>query len=174
MKKLILLTSLLVATSTPASAMPLDPLSQFLSNTFGVQKVDLHPHNTGWRRFLRRPLQGGAIPIYSLVTEAAHRHGVPAGIAHGVIHVESGYRCGARNGAHYGLGQVAPATARSVGVHGNLFDCRTGIEAAMRYLRLALARGGAGCAGVSLYNMGIYAKPRCTGYGAKVMRMSGR
>lgn len=28
---------------------------------------------------------------------------------------------------------------RSVGVHGNLYDCATGIEAGMRYLRLAPA-----------------------------------
>lgn len=105
-----------------------------------------------------------------IVTAAAIRNGVDPRLLHAVVRVESGGRCHAHNpsGAS-GLGQVLPRTARSVGVVGNLHDCHTGAEAAARYLRLAVARGGSGCAGVSLYNTGVYARPRCTGYGRKVM-----
>lgn len=120
---------------------------------------------------------GTALPafgsdLHSMINAAADEHDVPRHIAHGVIKVESGYRCGLRNrvsGAS-GIMQVLPATARSVGVTGNLFDCSTGLRAGMRYLRLAISRGGSGCAGVSLYERGIYARLSCTAYGKKVMR----
>lgn len=110
-------------------------------------------------------------PLHALVDQAAVKHGVPRRIAHGVVRAESGYRCTARNrrSGATGIMQVLPRTARGVGIHGNLTDCNTGLEAGMRYLRLALDRGGVGCAGVSLYERGIYARPVCTGYGKKVM-----
>lgn len=130
----------------------------------------------GRSRSAVRPASARGAPAHSglhaMVTAAAVRNGVPHRLMHGVIKVESGYRCNAynaRGGAH-GIGQVKPATARSVGVRGSLFNCSTGIEAAARYLRLAINRGGASCAGVSLYERGIYARPVCTGYGRKVMR----
>jgi soluble lytic murein transglycosylase-like protein len=67
--------------------------------------------------------------------------------------------------------QVLPTTARSMGISGSLFECSTGLQAGMRYLRAALDRGGDGCAGVSLYQSGIFVrKLRCTAYGRKVMR----
>ena len=110
-----------------------------------------------------------------LVHEIAVKHGVPPKIAHGVVMVESRYRCDARNASGAtGIMQVLPATARGVGVHGNLRDCRTGAEAGMRYLRQAISRGGSGCAGVSLYERGVYARPVCTGYGRRVLAHAGR
>lgn len=107
--------------------------------------------------------------VRALVVESARAHGVPAHIALGVVRVESGFRCSARNGHAHGIMQIMPRTAASVGIRGNLLDCRTGLEAGMRYLRAALAKGGAGCAGISLYNRGLYARPLCTGYGRKVL-----
>lgn len=122
----------------------------------------------------RQPAFGqSAKELHSLVDKTADRHGVPRKIAHSVVRVESAYRCKARNAKSgaTGIMQVKPATARSVGVTGNLTDCKTGLEAGMRYLRLALNKGGVGCAGVSLYERGIFARPTCTGYGRKVMGM---
>lgn len=104
-----------------------------------------------------------------LVDQIAARHGIPTYMAHRVVRVESSYRCNVRNADAVGIMQVKPATARSVGVAGDLTNCRTGLEAGMRYLRLALDRGGHGCEGISLYNTGIYARPRCTPYGRKVL-----
>ncbi|CAB4145961.1 LT_GEWL domain containing protein [uncultured Caudovirales phage] len=112
--------------------------------------------------------------VVQMVTAAAQRHGVPVNLAHGVIRIESGYRCSARNGGAIGIGQVFRATARSVGVYGNLFDCSTGLEASMRYLKLAINMHGSGCAGVSAYERGVYAPGRCTGYGRKVIAMGVR
>lgn len=112
--------------------------------------------------------------IHALVTAAAIRNGVPPALLHGVIRKESNYRCNAYNGRGqvHGVGQLKTATARSVGVHGSLYDCNNGVEAAARYLKLAISRGGAGCAGVSLYERGIYARPTCSAYGRSVMHMA--
>ncbi len=88
-----------------------------------------------------------------------------------MILVESRYNCQAynRRSRASGIGQVLPSTARAMGVHGSLMNCQNGLEAAMRYLKLAINRGGTGCAGVSLYNRGVEAPPVCTGYGRKVL-----
>lgn len=112
--------------------------------------------------------------VYAMVTEAAHRHGIPPRLLHGIVRIESGYNCHARNRSSRatGIGQVLPRTAHSVGVYGSLTDCSNGIEAAARYLKLALDAGGYGCAGLSLYERGIAARPVCTSYGRKVMRLA--
>jgi soluble lytic murein transglycosylase-like protein len=111
--------------------------------------------------------------LVDMVSEAARRHGVPAALANAIIKIESGYNCRAR-GAHgvVGIGQIMPATARAEGVTGDLTDCATGLEAAMRYLAHALAAHGAGCEGASAYNTGIASLRRCTGYGRKAMQLA--
>jgi soluble lytic murein transglycosylase-like protein len=113
--------------------------------------------------------------VHAIVTQVAQENGISPALAHAVTRVESSYNCSARGRAgELGAMQVKPATARSVGVYGNLRDCRTGITAGMRYLRQAIARGGMSCSGISLYNRGIFARPACTGYGRKVLRNMGR
>lgn len=107
-----------------------------------------------------------------LIHQVSARHGVPPQIVRAVVKVESGGRCNARNAGAVGIMQVLPRTARSVGVNGNLTDCTTGLEAGVRYLKIALQRGGHGCAGVSLYQRGVHARPVCTAYGMKVMRIA--
>jgi soluble lytic murein transglycosylase-like protein len=108
--------------------------------------------------------------LRAMVNQIARQHGVPPHIAHGVVMAESRYNCNAynRSGAS-GIMQVLPNTARSVGVHGSLRNCVNGLNAGMKYLKLALNKGGYGCSGVSLYERGIYARPGCTAYGRKVM-----
>ncbi|WP_316224983.1 MULTISPECIES: lytic transglycosylase domain-containing protein [unclassified Bradyrhizobium] len=107
----------------------------------------------------------------SMINAAADEHGIPRPLAHAVIRVESNYNCGLR-GSHgeRGIMQVKPATARSVGVTGNLFDCSTGLRAGMLYLSIAIRRGGDGCSGISLYQRGVYGRPTCTAYGRRVLR----
>jgi hypothetical protein len=143
------------------------------SGTVGSVRLRAHEFTRLRSPAIRHPKVRSS-DLADAVTNAAKRNGVPVSLAHGVIRVESNYNCKAynRSGAT-GIGQVKPATARSVGVYGNLKDCATGIEASMRYLKVALARGGQGCAGVSLYERGIYARPVCTSYGRKVIRMAG-
>lgn len=114
-------------------------------------------------------------PLASLLAASAARNGVPYRVAAAVMTVESGGRCGARSPAGArGAMQVLPATARSVGVSGNLHDCATGIEAGVRYLRRVIATHGMSCGALSTYERGIYAAPRCTAYGRKVVRLASR
>lgn len=116
---------------------------------------------------------GAVRAMHNLVDQAAAAAGVPARIAHQVIRYESKYRPNARGLAgEYGLGQIKCQTARGVGFEGGcgeLLDPATNLKFSMRYLRLALDRGGSGCAGISLYQRGVYARPGCTAYGRKVL-----
>jgi soluble lytic murein transglycosylase-like protein len=108
--------------------------------------------------------------VYNLVTKVAEAHGVDPALAHAVVKVESGYNCSAKNPRSTAAGpmQVLRGTARSVGVQGNLHDCRTGLEAGMRYLKqMVQLAGGSGCAAASAYNKGNVGG--CTAYGRKVM-----
>lgn len=119
--------------------------------------------------FASTPAQADA-RARAIVAQTAAKHGVPVGLALAVAKVESGFRCHARSRANArGVMQVLPATARGVGVHGNLYDCRVGAEAGMRYLAAIIRRHGISCASVSLYERGAHARPRCTAYGRKVM-----
>lgn len=133
--------------------------------------------------FCSTPSQGsvsGAVDagMRSLVDTAAFAAGVPASIAHGVIRTESNYNPQLRGRAgEYGIGQIKCQTARSVGFAGDcsqLFDASTNLIYSMRYLRLALDRGGSGCAGASLYQRGVYGRLGCSGYGRVVMARAGR
>lgn len=68
----------------------------------------------------------------------ARRHGIPASLLHRVIQRESDYRADARNGPYYGLMQILPQTARTMGYRGpdaGLLDADTNLEFAGRYLR---------------------------------------
>jgi soluble lytic murein transglycosylase-like protein len=112
-----------------------------------------------------------------MVFAEAARTGVPPTIAVAVVRVESNFNPRARGRAgEWGLMQIKCQTARGVGFSGRcaaLADPQTNVTYGMRYLALALKRGGPGCAGVSLYQSGIYARPRCSPYGRRVMAMIG-
>ncbi|MCW2275124.1 transglycosylase SLT domain-containing protein [Rhodoblastus acidophilus] len=116
---------------------------------------------------------GGSLS--SVVDQAAARHGVPRHLARAVIMTESGFNPHARNSHAIGLGQIKCQTARGLGYRGacnGLLHPVVNADLSMRYLRQAISRGGAGCAGLALYNRGVFAKPRCTAYGRKVLRIA--
>lgn len=112
------------------------------------------------------------VSLRNMITEIAQQHGIPPALAHSVVKAESTYKCNARSrdGA-LGIMQVMPRTARSVGVTGNLQDCRTGLEAGMRYLERAIDKHGVTCEGISAYNTGRMDRPTCTSYGRKILKM---
>jgi len=115
--------------------------------------------------------------VHALVTAIAQREGVPAHLAHGIVRTESNYNPRAYNQGTIGLGQIKCQTARGLGFTGacgDLYDAATNLKWSMRYLRLALDRGGETCAGLSLYQSGIYAKPRCSAYGSLVLTRTRR
>lgn len=111
--------------------------------------------------------------LAALAASAAAAEGVPAAIARAVIATESGWRPGLRGAAgEWGLGQIKCATARGLGFAGPcpaLAEPATNLKWSMRYLRLAIDRAGAGCAGVTLYNTGLGRRPHCSAYGQRVM-----
>ena len=109
-------------------------------------------------------------PIFNLVTSLAEAHGIDPALAHAVVKVESGYDCSAKNRHSTATGpmQVLRGTARAVGVSGDLRNCRTGLEAGMRYLKkMVVAAHGNDCAAASAYNRGSVRG--CSAYGRKVV-----
>ena len=114
--------------------------------------------------------------VADIVRARAQALGVPVRLALAITRYESGRRCAMHGRAgERGAMQVLPQTARSVGVTGNLEDCATGIEAGLRYLRLALSmHAKAGwCAVASAYNSGTFRESRCTPYGRTIAVTAG-
>ena len=93
---------------------------------------DLHPGETPQMR--------------ALIVKWARIHQIPESLLHRQIQRESGYNPGARNGPYYGLLQILPQTAQTMGYRGpaeGLLDAETNLEFAGRYLRGAwIVSGG--------------------------------
>lgn len=111
--------------------------------------------------------------VKSLVAAEARAQGVPVDLALAVARVESTYNCKAHNAGSIGLMQIKFPTAKSVGYKGNakgLYDCATNAKYGVAYLKLALERAnGNYCHAATLYNRGVYAKPKSSGYCKKVL-----
>jgi soluble lytic murein transglycosylase-like protein len=126
----------------------------------------------------QRPRADFRADMAGLVDQAAQLAGVPIAIARAIVRHESGFNPAARSPAGaIGLGQILFGTARSLGYAGTragLYDPHVNLKFSMRYLRMALDRGGHGCAGLSLYERGIYARLSCTTYGRNVARLAMR
>ena len=94
------------------------------------------------------------------INKWADFYDVPRPLVHRLAIRESTHRPGARNGPYYGLLQILPATARSMGFQGSpkdLLDADTNLKYAVKYLRGAwlLADGDHGTA-VKWYSRGYY------------------
>lgn len=108
------------------------------------------------------------IPLYpnetpelrALINKYAGVHGIPVTLLHRVIIRESTHRPWARNGPYYGLMQILPETARTMGYRGapeGLLDAETNLIYAGRYLRGAwLVSDGDEATAVSWYARGYY------------------
>ncbi len=98
--------------------------------------------------------------LRELIEAAAAENDVPVSLVQRLVVRESTHRPGARNGPYYGLLQILPATARSMGFQGNpvdLLDAETNLKYAVRYLRGAwLVSGGDEVAAESWYARGYY------------------
>lgn len=113
-------------------------------------------------------IPAGASPqMVQLVDQYAAKHGIPPALMHRVVQRESSYNPAARNGPYYGLMQIAPETARTMGYTGapaGLLDPHTNLEYAGRYLRGAyLVSNGNHDRAVRWYASGYYyeARNRC-------------
>jgi soluble lytic murein transglycosylase-like protein len=109
----------------------------------------------------RAPMAPGATPeMLALVRKYAGIHDIPESLLHRVIQRESGYNPGARNGPYYGLMQILPQTAQTMGYKGppeGLLDAETNLMYAGKYLRGAwLVSGGSEDRAVMWYAKGYY------------------
>lgn len=103
---------------------------------------------------------GETAELRILINKWADHYGVPRSLFHRVIQRESDYNPAARNGPYYGLMQILPQTARTMGYQGTdagLLDAETNLQYAGRYLRGAwLVSGGDEAAAVGWYARGYY------------------
>jgi soluble lytic murein transglycosylase-like protein len=109
----------------------------------------------------RSALYVGETPeMRALVKKYAEVHEIPESLLHRVIQRESGYNPAARNGPYYGLMQILPQTARTMGYSGppeGLLDAETNLQYAGKYLRGAwLVSGGDEDEAVRWYAAGYY------------------
>lgn len=111
-----------------------------------VPEVPLYPNETPQLR--------------ALIEAAAAENDIPVALVQRVVIRESTHRPGARNGPYYGLMQILPATARSMGFRGqpdDLLDAQTNLRYATRYLRGAwLVSDGNMDTAVMWYARGYY------------------
>lgn len=105
------------------------------------------------------PFRSGK-PIDAMISRYASEYGVPEKLVHRVVKRESTYNPKARNGGHYGLMQIKPETARTMGYRGDaagLYDAETNLKYGVKYLRGAwMLADGSEDRAVHLYSAGYY------------------
>ena len=105
--------------------------------------------------------------LRQLIDGYADAYKVPRDLVHRVVQRESSYNPRARNGSYYGLMQISPETARTMGHRGpasELLDAETNLRYAVRYLRGAwIVSNGNRDRAVKWYSRGYYyeARDRC-------------
>lgn len=109
-----------------------------------------------------------AVPLYpnetprlrALILQYADHYDVPVSLVQRVVVRESTHRPEARNGPYWGLMQILPATARTMGFRGSppdLLDAETNLRYAVKYLRGAwLLSDGDEAQAVRWYAAGYY------------------
>ncbi len=107
------------------------------------------------------PLYPNETPeLRALIVKYANLYDVPVELVQRQIVRESTHRPWVRNGPYYGLMQILPATARSMGFQGqpsDLLDAETNLKYAVKYLRGAwIVSGGDIDAAVMWYARGYY------------------
>jgi soluble lytic murein transglycosylase-like protein len=101
------------------------------------------------------------------IETAAARHDVPVTLVQRVVVRESTHRPQARNGPYFGLMQILPQTARTMGYSGppeGLLDAETNLEYGVKYLRGAyMVADGDHDEAVQWYARGYYYEARNRG-----------
>jgi soluble lytic murein transglycosylase-like protein len=109
----------------------------------------------------RSRLYAGETPeMRALIRKYAVEYEMPESLIHRVVQRESGYNPAARNGPYYGLMQILPQTAGTMGYDGppsGLLDAETNLKYAGKYLRGAwIVSGGDENEAVRWYAAGYY------------------
>lgn len=96
----------------------------------------------------------------ALIARYADHHEIPVDLLRRVVNRESTFNPAARNGPYWGLMQILPQTARTMGYDGapeGLLDAETNLKYAGRYLRGAyITAGGDHDLAVRYYARGYY------------------
>ncbi|MDU8911687.1 transglycosylase SLT domain-containing protein [Aestuariicoccus sp. MJ-SS9] len=111
--------------------------------------------------FAEPPLYPNETPeLRALINKYAAIYDLPPSLIHRLAIRESTHRSWARNGPYWGLLQILPATARSMGFRGkpsDLLDPETNLKYAGKYLRGAyLVAGGNPDGAIKWYARGYY------------------
>ena len=105
--------------------------------------------------------------LRSRITYWSRHYQVPSSLVQRVIIRESHHRPEARNGPYYGLMQIVPQTARTMGYRGpdsGLLDADTNLRYGVKYLRGAyLVANGDPDLAISWYSRGYYYEAKRTG-----------
>lgn len=103
---------------------------------------------------------GETAELRRLIDKWADHYEVPRELVHRQVQRESGYNPAARNGPYYGLLQILPQTARTMGYRGTpegLLDADTNLQYGVKYLRGAwIVSGGNIEAAMGWYARGYY------------------
>lgn len=107
------------------------------------------------------PLYPNETPeLRALINKWADHYDLPRSLVHKLAIRESTHRPWARNGPYWGLLQILPATARSMGFRGKpsaLLDADTNLKYALKYLRGAwLLSDGDESTAIQWYARGYY------------------
>ncbi len=128
-------------------------LAAFLLSACGMLGHETSRGSTG--------LNPGETPeIHALINKYSDAYDVPAALIHRVIQRESDYNPTARNGPYYGMMQILPQTAGTMGFHGeprDLLNANTNLKYAVKYLRGAwLLSDGSFDRAMKWYSQGYY------------------
>lgn len=107
----------------------------------------------------------GSAAIDKMIIRHAKENGIPPALAFAVVRVESRYNPRARGSGVYGLSQIKPATARSLGFSGPasaLLDADTNLTYGMRYLKGAWEKSGHDVCGTAMKYKGGHRANRMT------------
>lgn len=107
-----------------------------------------------------RLAHAGPTEINAMIARYAALYDVPEDLVHRVVIRESRYNPAARNGPYFGLMQIHPQTARTMGFRGapdELLDAETNLRYAVKYLRGAwLVSRGDHDRALMWYSQGYY------------------
>ncbi|WP_375259102.1 transglycosylase SLT domain-containing protein [Citreimonas sp.] len=120
------------------------------------------------RSMVETPLHPNETPaLRASINKWADHYEIPRSLVHRLAIRESTHRPGARNGPYYGLLQILPATARSMGFQGqptDLLQADVNLQYALKYLRGAyLVSEGDPDEAIFLYAKGYYPEAKRAG-----------
>ena len=117
-------------------------------------------YGSGTSRSTASLYPGETPEIRALIDKYSDTYDVPAPLIHRVVQRESDYNPAARNGPYYGMMQILPQTAGTMGFRGeprDLLNADTNLKYAVKYLRGAwLLSDGSFDTAVKWYSQGYY------------------